>query len=214
MRTLPLFPLNTVLFPGMQLRLHIFEERYKQMINECRASGEAFGIVMIEEGNDVGGSAIPHRVGCTARITQISDLPDGRMHIVVLGEERFRIVDLFGDRPYLYGTVELLADETRTGDKTARKLRHLVISYLDILKQAADVRFNSAQIPNNPPTVAYLASMLLQIEDDEKQALLEIEPMDKLLTTLKTLYQREVTLLDNLVSPAEVLIEDTAFSLN
>lgn len=214
MRTIPLFPLNTVLFPGMQLRLHIFEERYKQMINECRASGEAFGIVMIEEGNDVGGSAIPHRVGCTARITQISDLPDGRMHIVVLGEERFRIIDLLGDRPYLQGVVEILADETRTGDMTARKLRHLVISYLDILKQAADVRFNSAQIPDNPPTVAYLASMLLQIEDEEKQALLEIEPMDKLLTTLKTLYQREVTLLDNLVAPAEVLIEGTAFSLN
>ncbi len=178
------------------------------------AAREPFGIVMIETGLEVGSSATPHRVGCTARITQISDLPDGKMHIVVLGEERFRIVELFGDKPYLYGTVEILADETQYGDTTAHKLRHLVISYLDILKQAADVQFNSAQIPSNPPTVAYLASMLLQIDDIEKQALLEIEPMDQLISTLTTLYRREVTLLDNLVSPAEILIDDTSFSLN
>ncbi|QPC80990.1 LON peptidase substrate-binding domain-containing protein [Phototrophicus methaneseepsis] len=213
MTMIPLFPLNMVLFPGMQLRLHIFEERYKQMVNECRASGEPFGIVMIEDGAEVGFSATPHRVGCTAQITQISDLPNGNMDIVVVGEERFRIVELFGDRPYLYGTVEMLPDMPQ-GETKANTLRHLVISYLDILQQAADVQFNSSQIPTNPPTVAYLASMLLQIDDEEKQALLEIEPIDQLISTLTRLYRREVTLLDNLVSPAEILIDGTAFSLN
>src|SRR5688572_13111983 len=85
---LPLFPLNTVLFPGMPLRLHIFEERYKLMIERCYSSGAPFGGTLIRKGGEVGGGADPFLIGCTALITEIEPLNDGRMNIVAVGHER------------------------------------------------------------------------------------------------------------------------------
>ena len=82
MYELPLFPLNTVLFPGMPIKLHIFEERYKLMISRCYTEGQPFGVALIKSGNEVGRKAEPFLVGCTAVITELEPLPDGRMNIV------------------------------------------------------------------------------------------------------------------------------------
>ena len=93
MLDLPLFPLNTVLFPGMPLSLHIFEDRYKRMIGECIDSGNPFGVVLIKRGQEANGPlAEPHEIGCTARIIEVEPLSEGRMNIVVLGQKRFRIL--------------------------------------------------------------------------------------------------------------------------
>ena len=67
---LPIFPLGTVLFPGMPLPLHIFEERYKRMIGRCLDGDRAFGVTLLKSGREVGGPAIPHEVGTIARIVQ------------------------------------------------------------------------------------------------------------------------------------------------
>jgi uncharacterized protein len=92
---LPLFPLNTVLFPGMPLTLHIFEERYKLMIERCLEHRQPFGVVLIRYGKEALGSlADPHRIGCTARILDVQPLSEGRMNISALGQKRFRILEL------------------------------------------------------------------------------------------------------------------------
>ncbi len=81
-RRLRLFPLNSVLFPGAVLNLHIFEPRYKQMINECLESGEGFGVALIAEGAEAGDTnVLPHNVGSIAEILDVQPLPFGRYFI-------------------------------------------------------------------------------------------------------------------------------------
>ena len=108
MYELPLFPLNTVLFPGTPLQLHIFEARYKKMVNACLQEQRPFGIALIERGAEaLGPLAEPYPIGCAARVVQVQRLEQGRMNIVALGGERFRILSL--DRqshPYLVGVEE------------------------------------------------------------------------------------------------------------
>jgi len=218
MTLLPLFPLQKVLFPGMPLELRIFEERYKIMINECRQSGSPFGIVLIESGQEVGGSAIPHVVGCTAHISRVQDLPGGRMLIVVVGRERFRIEELHHDRPYLYGTVKMLSDDHEVSSKQllhqSRSLRTLLLQYLNILKKAGEVQFEEAQIPREPVALSYLSAMLLQSDEMVKQSLLETEDTPTLLQRLLKLYWREITVLETLLIPPDVMEDGTPFSTN
>src|SRR5690606_23479022 len=126
MYELPLFPLNTVLFPGMPLRLHIFEERYKQMIGYCYTTGGPFGVTLIRQGQEVGGYAEPFLVGCTALITEIDPLDDGRMNIVAVGHERFQIRSLKHDMPYLVGMVDnypLVSSDSALLHASGRSLR-------------------------------------------------------------------------------------------
>ena len=90
---LPLFPLNTVLFPGGRLPLRIFEQRYMEMAKACLKDGSPFGVCLIREGSEVGEPAVPAQVGTLARITNW-DMPQlGVLHIVAVGGERFRITD-------------------------------------------------------------------------------------------------------------------------
>jgi hypothetical protein len=109
---LRLFLLNTVLFPGMELPLHVFEERYKQLVSESLADDEPFGVLLIEDGREVGDpTARAVRVGCTARIENAAPIEGGRLMIATRGERRFRIQELHDDRPYQSATVEFPVDE-------------------------------------------------------------------------------------------------------
>jgi Lon protease-like protein len=93
MRALPLFPLNTVLFPGGRLPLRIFERRYMDMAKACLRDGTPFGVCLIREGAEVGSPATPVEVGCLARIAAW-DMPQlGMLHITARGEQRFRILE-------------------------------------------------------------------------------------------------------------------------
>ena len=103
---LPLFPLRTVLFPGQTLPLHIFEPRYRQMVADCMASDRTFGVALIREGAEVGGPAVPYEVGTTAVIQGVDRLDDGRLNIVTIGHERFRLQEVDSSaKPYLVGRV-------------------------------------------------------------------------------------------------------------
>ena len=122
MARVPLFPLNLVLFPNQTLPLHIFEERYKQMLQRCLRERIPFGIVLIRDNGRYGRSA-PHSIGTFARVVQVDEVPEGRcvvpaphrgncFHITCRGEERFRVTAL--DRreaDYLMGDVDLYPDE-------------------------------------------------------------------------------------------------------
>src|SRR5258708_7522720 len=109
--SLPLFPLKLVLFPQLMLQLHIFEDRYKAMITTCIERNQPFGVVLIREAEEMGAPAVPHEVGCVARILAVKHLEEGRMNLLIAGEKRFRILE-YGeaDLPYLIGTVETLED--------------------------------------------------------------------------------------------------------
>lgn len=206
MYELPLFPLNTVLFPGMPLRLHIFEERYKQMIADCRRTGEPFGVTFIRSGEEVGGAAEPFNIGCTAAITQIETLPAGRMNIAVIGQERFFIHSTHNNRPYLTGLVEgypLANPAPERLDEPGQALRGWVRRYLDVLSKAAEMPLDIQQLPTEPLKLAYLASFLLQIPMPQKQDLLEVARAEDLLAQLRALYRREVTLLQAMTAKEE-----------
>lgn len=199
---LPLFPLNTVLFPGMPITLNIFEERYKLMIRRCLATRQPFGVVLIRQGSEaLGPLAEPHYVGCTARIMEMEPLDDGRMNIVALGEQRFRVLELSYDEPYLVGQVELFPlDEANPLSlaQTGRRLRPWVERYMQILTDSSPLRLKPQHLPDDPLVLAYLAAVLLQVPPDQKQELLASERAVDLLTDMHALYRREVALLQGM----------------
>ena len=141
MNELPLFPLHTVLCPGVALPLHIFEERYRLMIGRCIDNAEPFGVVLIRAGQEVGDAPTQlSQVGTTALIREAGRYPDGRMDLMTVGGNRFRIerVDTTA-QPYLVGHVsyldEPLGDEAVVG-RYAERVRHRFLSYLELLQPA------------------------------------------------------------------------------
>ena len=112
---IPLFPLNVVLFPGEQLPLHIFEPRYRRMVRECLDAKSPFGMLL----------AVPNgvvRVGCTAEILEVlKRYEDGRLDIITVGRNPFRILDLFTEDPLLEGRVDFLEDEEFQPDPAKQK---------------------------------------------------------------------------------------------
>lgn len=107
---LRLFLLHSVLFPGQELQLVVFEPRYHQLVLECLADNEPFGVALIREGPEVGAPAIPYSVGTTARIKRVQRLPDGRAALEVVGERRFRILGTHTEQPYVSADVEYPPD--------------------------------------------------------------------------------------------------------
>ena len=196
---LPLFPLNSVLFPGMPLGLHIFEDRYKLMIQECIDERQPFGVVLIQEGLEaLGPAAIPFPVGCTAEIAHVEKLKGGRLNILALGRERFRIQSLSLHRPFLTGTVErfpLTMMDEENSSTAGRRLRPWVARYLNLLSEIGDVEFDAGQLPVEPLTLAYLAATVLQVEARRKQDLLACEDVESMLNRMNRLFRQELPVL-------------------
>jgi Lon protease-like protein len=196
---LPLFVLNTVLLPGMPLPLYIFEERYKLMINDCLRQRIPFGVVM-PAGRDPESPARirPELVGCTAEIVQAQRLEGGRMEILAIGQDRFRIVELHEERPYLIATAELYPlapalPEQLAGGQT--RLRPLLERYLQVMANASDVDLDVSQLPDEPISLAYLAATLLQVPPEKKQLFLTLNEPAALFDALRRSYRQEIALL-------------------
>lgn len=200
MYDLPLFPLNTVLFPGMPITLHIFEPRYRLMIQQCIQAGQPFGVVLIKKGVEVSGPlAEPYPIGCTAQITQVERKEDGRMNIVAVGIERFQIHALTYDKPYLVGKVEtypLVSADSGLISQAGQELRPWVERYLNVLAQASnELKFDLARLPDDPLSLANLAASVVQIPLDQKQDLLAFGQAIEFLSGVRAVYRREVALL-------------------
>lgn len=202
---LPLFPLHTVLFPGMPLQLRIFEERYKKMLRACIDERKEFGVVLIRHGSEAFGPlAEPYRIGCTARIVQVQPLKAGRMMLVALGQKRFRVLSLEERaQPFLVGRVELFpleASDPQQLAETGRRLLPWVRRYMQLLSSASEVRLDPDHLPHDPVVLAYLGAVLLQVPAGQKQKLLSSERAGDLLAEVYALYRREVALLRRIVS--------------
>lgn len=209
MHPLPLFPLNTVLFPGTPIHLHIFEERYKLMMRNVLEGNRLFGVALIRNGLEAHGPlAEPFTIGCSARIVDLERLPDGCMNLVAVGEERFRIHTFDHGAPYLIGNIESIPiDLPRTLEivRGSQILREQVKHYLRILSTMTNDQENSEEfietqttlnmqdmlLPDDPTAMLFIASALLQIPAVEKQTLLEEVSASSLLKSLMRLYKRE-----------------------
>ena len=210
---LPLFPLNTVLFPGMPLPLHVFEDRYKEMVRVCLHEKRPFGVVLIRRGVAAGGPvADPYDIGCVAEIVDVQKLEDGRLFIMAVGQERFRIVSLDHSLTYLVGEVEtmlFLPESQEQLEHAANELTPWLLEYLTFLADMGQVEFDPTQMPQNHEDLVYLASAAIQIPQEEKQAILEKEKATSILRSLIAVYREEVTLLR--LKPKE---DQGIFSLN
>lgn len=185
---LRLFPLNTVLFPGAVLNLHVFEERYRRMIAECLDTGEAFGVVLVREGAEVGDpEAVPHDVGTTAEISEVTPLPAGRYYLSTVGGRRFRIERIVSREPYLTADVRFLEEQDDAdADARASELTHRVLGefreYVRLLV-AFSGNTGHVEVPHDPVDASYAVGDALQVADALKQRLLEARNAETRLAT-------------------------------
>jgi hypothetical protein len=210
-RELPLFPLQTVLFPGMSLPLHIFEERYKLMITRCVERSEPFGVVLIRTGEEVGPGATIYEIGTTAHITQVERLPGGRMNIASLGYKRFKVIELHFDEPYLVGLVEdfpVLNAQPMGAKAITAKLRPVLQSYLDIFAELGNLE-KMQDLPDDPETIAFLTAIMLRTPMRDKQELLAIPDLVDLLRSEYRILHREAQILKLLVQAGPRWRDDT-----
>lgn len=174
---LPLFPLSTVLFPYSQARLHVFEDRYRQLVQFCLDQDRPFGIVLIRSGTEVGGPAEPYLVGTSVRILKVHSFDDGRMDIQVYGERRFRIRRLDETLPYLRGyvepVVEMDADPSPRTDALVMRAREDFQMWVQqtLARREYDVK---VRFPDDPVTLSFAIANALPIANIEKQRLLEM----------------------------------------
>ena len=211
---LPLFPLNTVLFPGVPLSLHIFEERYRTLVTELVAgpAPRRFGVVAIKQGLEVGEDEPPvlHGVGTVAELRRADEYADGRFDIVTFGGPRFRLRMVDDSRPLIRAVVEYLPDDPEGANAAA-----VVAAFGDYCQAVADARDEDVAEPalpeDDPVLVSYVVAAAMRLDLPEKQSLLEIPDTKTRLRTELSLLRRETALLGAL--PAEVPTEGP-FSLN
>jgi uncharacterized protein len=195
-RVLPLFPLGqVVLFPGMSLPLRIFEERYKVMIGECQVTDQLFGVVLIRSGSEVGAPAEPERVGCTARMVRVDRLPDGRMNILTIGEQRFRLVGPARVMPegYLAGDVQVLAEppDTPVAADLLDNVRDVFTRYQQSTVGLSEPKA-PPELPADPARLSYRIAATLFVDPRERQRLLEMDDVASRLQHELILLKREM----------------------
>jgi uncharacterized protein len=169
---LPLFPLNTVLFPGGMLPLKVFEQRYVEMTKRCVRDGAPFGVCLIREGREVGEPAVPATVGCTARIGEWEVPHPNLFHLVARGERRFRILKTaVAPLGLLTCEAELLAEEPPPGapDALCRKVLAAVI------ERVGAERFPEPLQLDDAAWVGFRLAEVLPLDVRARQMLLEMD---------------------------------------
>src|SRR6266576_2510882 len=178
-QTMPLFPLGTVLYPGLVLPLHIFEERYRQLVRDLLEGPEPqeFGVIAIRKGRETGvdGVSALYEIGCAAALRQVARHDDGRFDVVTVGTQRFRLLGLDHSRSYLQGEIELLAEET--GDEAAAALAVPALQrsfrdYLDALATQGAARIDVPDLPDEPVLLSYLVAASLIVDLSDRQVML------------------------------------------
>ncbi len=180
---LPLFPLNTVLFPGIVMPLHIFEDRYRLLVRDLIAlppdAAREFGVVAIKVGYEVGARGVHtiQRTGCAALVTEVTANPDGSFEIMVIGRRRFHVESLDPSHEYLRADVEWLPDGAEGNPADAQQAADIARVLFDVYRGAvAQLRGDDVlegDTPTDPVDLSYTLAAALVLNLAERQNLLE-----------------------------------------
>jgi len=221
---IPLFPLGSPLFPGMVLPLHVFEERYRLMIEDLLALPDEetrrFGVVAIRQGWEVGGGAFGvsepalYSVGCIAVVRTISRRGNGRFDVVTVGTDRFRILAVHrAPNPYLHADIERLpGPETDTGSEPeaaalAGVVGPLFLRYIAQVAALHGTEIELPELPQNPRELSYLVAAGALLTAEDRQALLVEDLTTVRLAAQSHLLRRELTVLSGLRAVPVPLIQ-------
>jgi len=219
--TMPLFPLGTVLYPGLLLPLHIFEDRYRQLVRELLDGPEPrrFGVIAIRKGRETGvdGISALYEIGCTATLREVVQHDDGRFDVVTVGDQRFRLLGLDHSRPYLRGEIELLAEEA--GDEAAAALAVQAVQrafrdYLDALATHGAARVEVPDLPDEPVLLSYLVAASMIVDLSDRQVLLAERDAGRRLVAERALLARETNMLRRFTSTPATDIRSSPYNPN
>ena len=211
---LPLFPLQTVLYPGLPIPLHVFEERYRQMFKRILDTERRFGVVAIVRGRDVDVGATYHPVGCVAEVAEVKQHADGRLDVVARGRSRFTIDGVIQAAPYIVAEVSELPETTgEVAEQRTLKAGRLFARYVTALLEMTGRQAEPIDLPDDPVAASYLVAAGLQVDLADKQRLLTIPSAAERLAAEAALLRRELVLLEHfrVAGPAPAA---TPFSVN
>jgi Lon protease-like protein len=219
-QTIPLFPLGSVLYPGLALPLHIFEERYRLLVShldEGQSDVErSFGVVAIRAGHEVGAASVGalHEVGTTAVLRRVTAYPDGRFDILSSGARRFRLHAVDDEMPYLRAEIEWLPESVGPVNEVqglAEQVRRLFRAYQALLGGGpeASASEDDTHLPDDPTVLSYLVSAAMVLDLGDRQRLLAAPSTQARLTRLGGLLGREDALIRLLQAvPATDVLRD------
>jgi hypothetical protein len=198
--TLPLFPLGTVLYPGMILPLHIFEERYRRLVRDLLEGPEPrkFGVIAIRRGRETGASPRElYEVGCTAIVREATPHADGRFDLVTVGGDRFKLLSADRSRPYPQGAVEPLPDwiDEPRALPAVPSARAAFTEYLSLLPERGGPSIQVPELPAEPVLLSYVIAAAMILDLPERQALLEATDAAARLAGERALLRRELAML-------------------
>ena len=218
---MPMFPLNTVLFPGVTMPLHVFEDRYRALVHLLLAipekSDRVFGVVAIREGYEVGshGAQSVHRVGCLAQMTTVEPHPDGRFDIEIVGRQRLRLDSMDTSGSYLVGEVVLLEDEPAVDpDNEAARTMALFEAYRAQLSELRGTEVLDGIFPRDPVYLSYSLAATCLLTLRERQALLETDSARERLIMLRLSLREEMRAMRAVPSLPATEVARTAWSPN
>ena len=197
-RELPLFPLPVVLFPGVPLPLHIFEPRYRQMLDDVRASNNFFGLSYFDASSATTDLPPAGHVGCVAEITETQLLPDGRSNILTIGLIRYR-VEGYVDRgePYLVARVSFFEDQEESEELLTESSRQVAETFTRIARAVRVINDERASLPDisdtEPQRLSFLVAAAIEIDAELKQELLELQSTSERLQRLSDMLSRAVS---------------------
>jgi uncharacterized protein len=216
--TLPLFPLGSVLYPGLVLPLHIFEERYRQLVADLLAGPEPrkFGVIAIRHGREtgIGGVSELYATGCTAVVQQVERHDDGQYDLIVVGADRFKLLGLrdahdrdgsADGRPELYLSADIQLLPDAVGDEAEAEVILPVVqrafrSYLGLLADRGGAQITIPELPDEPMLMSYLVAAAVVADLPEKQSLLEEPDALRRLVAERRLLSREMQMLRSLTA--------------
>ena len=194
-RIIPLFPLSLVQFPGAVTPLHIFEERYRQMLREVMTSDKIFGITCLGE-DDASGEPPLGKIGCTVEVVANQLMPDGRSNILCSGVQRYRSLRHLHDELYLQGEVEFFAEEPESEDllSPADKARGFFLRVIAAGKKLQDAsaadEMDIPELPEDAEALSFLIASSLDLPNEEKQEMLEMTLTSARLKKLNGMLER------------------------
>jgi uncharacterized protein len=185
-----MFPLGTVLLPGAFLPLHVFEPRYRALVQDCLAGTPEFGVALIERGSEVGGGDVRFDVGCVARIVEASELPDGRYTLAVVGDRRVRVSTWLPDAPYPRAEVEEWPDPPPADEDAAQlegALAHLRRVYALAAELGERVDAAGIDLVDDVVTASYQLAARMPVGPLDRLALLAAPTVGERLGSAVTL---------------------------